>query len=83
MNQTFLMIISLLAAGFSFFTRQPKKGLGFLIYTVAFFLSIPSLAFGIKSDFLGAAGLVLFVFGGLVIVWKKPEKKAEPAEEEK
>lgn len=71
MYQIFLGVISLLAAGYCFFTKQAKMGLGFIIYAVAFVLLNPDLAEGVKSDFYGALALVLFVFGSLVICYKK------------
>ena len=80
MYQAFLAIISLLGAAYAFGTRQPKIGLGFLVYTGAFILLIPNLAEGIKADILGAIALVLFVAGSLSIVWKKKEKVEEKNE---
>ena len=83
MYQAFLAVITLIAAAYAFFTRQPKLGLGFVIYAVVFFLLIPNIAFGIKADFLNALALVLFIVGTFVIVWKKKEKQAEePAKEQ-
>lgn len=80
MYQAFLAIISLLGAAYGFGTKQPKIGLGFLVYTGAFILLIPNLAAGIKADLLNAAALVLFVIGSLAIVWKKKEKVEEKNE---
>lgn len=80
MYQAFLAIISLLGAAYGFGTKQPKIGLGFLIYTGAFILLIPNLAEGIKADILNATALVLFVAGSLAIVFKKKEKVEIPIE---
>lgn len=80
MYQVFLAIISLIAAGYSFFTKQPKMGLGFLIIAGSAFLLNPNLAIGVRADFYGATALVLFVLGSLVIVWKKREPKVEESE---
>ena len=79
MDQTFLAIISLVAAGYAFFTRQAKQGLGFLIYTAAFILLIPGLASGITTDVLRAVAMVLFVVGSFVIIFRK--KKVEVSSE--
>lgn len=83
MYQAFLAIISLLGAAYGFGTKQPKIGLGFLIYTGAFILLIPNLAEGIKADLLGAIALVLFVAGSLAIVFKKKEKVETPIKDDK
>lgn len=79
MDQTFLAIISLLAAGYAFFSRQARLGLGFLIYTGAFILLIPGLSSGIWTNVVIALAMVLFVAGSFVIIWKK--KKIEPEKE--
>lgn len=82
MDQTFLAIISVLATGYAFLTRQAKAGLGFLIYTVAFILLIPGLVGGIWVNVLIALAMVLFTAGSIIIIWKK--KAAElPKEDEK
>ena len=85
MYQIFLAIISLIAAGYSLFTKQPKIGLGFIILAGAAFLLNPNLAtIGVRADFYGASALVLYLFGSLVIVWKKREPKIEePVSKEK
>jgi len=79
MDQTFLAIISLVAAGYAFITKQPKQGLGFLIYTGAFILLMPGLSSGIVTNVLVALAMVLFVVGSFVIIFKK--KKIELPEE--
>lgn len=71
MYQTFLAIISLLAAGYCFFTKQVRIGLGYLVYTIAFVLLMPKLTVGIESDIASAGAMVLFVGGSLIIIWKK------------
>ena len=82
MYQAFLAIISLLGAIYAFGTKQPKIGLGYLVYTGAFILLIPNLAEGIKADILGAAALVLFVAGSFLIAWKKKKQDEKKNEEE-
>src|SRR3990167_7038040 len=77
MPETFFVVISLLAVGYAFFTKQVKLGLGLLVLTITFALMIPNLSYGIRTDFLNAIALVVFIIGIFVIVWKKPTKKIE------
>lgn len=83
MNPTFLAIISLLAAAFAFWTKQPKNGLGFLMLTGAFLLFIPNLVTGFWDQFLQASGLVLYIFAAVVVVGKKLSVKVEPEQQTK
>jgi hypothetical protein len=83
MEQTFLAIISLLAAGYAFFSKQPKMGLGFLIYTGAFILLMPGLSSGIWTNVLIASAMVLFVAGSLVMIYKKKKIEPEKVDENK
>lgn len=78
---TFLAIISLLAAGFAFWTKQPKTGLGFIILAGAFILLMENLAVGVRANFYQAFGMVLFVAGAAVICGKKLTVKEEKKEE--
>ena len=82
MPETFFVVISLLAVGYAFFTKQVKLGLGLLVLTITFALMIPNLSYGIRTDFLNAIALVVFIIGIFVIVWKKPVKKIEEPESE-
>ena len=70
----FLVLVSLIGAGYSFWTKQIKIGLGFIVYAAVFFLLIPDLMTGTVSSFLAALALILFVVGTFVICWKKKIK---------
>jgi len=70
----FLVLVSLIGAGYSFWTKQVKIALGFIVYAAVFFLLIPDLMTGTVSSFLEALALILFVVGTLVICWKKKPK---------
>lgn len=83
MYQAFLAIISLLAGAYCFWTKQVRMAFGFLVFAGAFFLLIPNLTFGIKTDIVGAGAMVLFVIGVILVVYKKREPKVEMPQEEK
>jgi len=70
MQQAFFIIVSLLAAGYSLWTKQMKTALGFLILTISFTLMFPWLAMGALADIFGAIALVLFLLGAIIIVFK-------------
>lgn len=72
MGAAFLIIISVLAAGYALFTKQLKMAAGFLILGVAFVFSIPSLATGVRADIFGAITMILYAVGVLAVVFKKP-----------
>lgn len=72
MGVAFLIIISVLAAGYALFIKQLKMAAGFLILGVAFVFSIPSLASGVREDIFGAITMILYAVGVFAIVFKKP-----------
>lgn len=81
----FLVLVSLIGAGFAFWTKQIKLGLGLIVYALVFFLLIPDLMTGVVSSFLEASALVLFVVGTFVICWRRKPKitdQAQPKDEE-
>jgi len=82
MYQAFLAIISLVAGAYCFWTKQVRMAFGFLIFAAAFFLLIPNLTFGIKTDIVGAVAMVLFVLGAILIAYKKREPKTEEPKSE-
>jgi len=73
----FLVLVSLIGAGYSFWTKQIKTGLGFVVYAAVFAMLMPDWATGAVSSFLGGGALILFVFGTFVIVYKKRPKEIE------
>ena len=81
MQQAFLVIISVLAAIYSAWTKQGKMALGFLILAIASVLIIPGLVGGIWVNVFAAASLIIYLVGAAVIVWKKKElTTVEPPE---
>lgn len=81
MQSAFLIIISLLAAIYSVWTKQMKLALGILILMVSFILAIPDIGKGIWVDIFGALALIVFLAGMLVIVWKKKDNSLINSEE--
>jgi len=73
MQAAFLIIISLLGAAYSVWTKQGRIALGLLILAIAFVLQIPEIVHGVWVDVFGALSLVLFAVGIFVAVWRKKE----------
>jgi len=82
MYQAFLAIISLLATVYCFWTKQVRTAFGFLVFAGVFFLLIPNLTFGIKTDIVSAVAMILFVGGAILMVYKKMEPKIESPQKE-
>lgn len=81
MTETFLGIISLLAAVYCFFTKQALKALGFIVFAGTFFLLIPDISGGLRTNFYQAGAMVLFILGVIIVVYKKKDKEKEIVEE--
>ena len=83
MQTAFLIIISLLGTGYAFWTKQFKTATGFLIFAIAFALTIPDIVSGFWVDILLAISIILFAIGAFIIIYQKKEKKisAEKTEE--
>ncbi len=77
MYETFLAIISLLGAVYCFWTKQVLKALGYIVIAGSFFLLIPNLADGIKGNFYQAIAMVLFIFGTILVIYKKKKEFVE------
>lgn len=81
MTETFLGIISLLGVVYCIFTKQVVKALGFIVFAGTFFLLIPNISDGVKTNFYQAGAMVLFVAGTIIVVYKKKNKNKENVEE--
>ena len=83
MQTAFLIIISLAGTGYAFWTKQFKMAAGFLIFALAFTLTIPDIVTGFWVDILLALSIIIFAVGVFMIVWPKKNKQisAETIEE--
>lgn len=76
MQAVFLIIVSILAAGYALITRQAKIALGLLVVAISFVFAIPGLVSGVWVDIFGALVLIIFAVGMILIVYPKKGVKA-------
>lgn len=83
MQQTFLVIISAIGAGYALLTKQFRLSFGLLILGFSFVLMIPSIAsgLGVRTDIFGALSMIVFLGGVIIMVYKKREKPVDEKEE--
>jgi len=83
MQTAFLIIISLAGTGYAFWAKQFKVATGFLIFAIAFTLTIPDIVSGFWVEILMALSIIIFAIGVFVIIYKKNENKitSEDSEE--
>ena len=74
LQTAFLIIFSLVGAGYAVFTKQMKLAMGLFILTIAFVLQIPNMVTGFWVDLFNALSILIFAVGVFTMIWKKKEQ---------
>lgn len=75
LQTAFLIIFSLVGAGYAVFTKQMKMALGLFILTIAFVLQIPNMVTGFWVDLFTALSIIIFAVGIFAMIWQKKDRE--------